>query len=64
MKKYCFDNWFSLCATYHNSFVDDIDGSEKQPNHQNTSLDVKRELEKCGANRFDGIEQPPQIDCM
>lgn len=47
-----------LCGTYHNSFVDDGDGSEKQPNHQNTRINVKRELEKCGANRFDGIEQP------
>lgn len=37
-----------LCATYHNSFVDDDDGSEKQPNHQNTSRNVKRELENVG----------------
>lgn len=57
-----------LAATYHNSFVYDDDGSEKQPNHQNKSKcvcewDREREKEqaKCGANQIDGIEQPHKL---
>lgn len=40
-----------LCATYHNSFVVDDDGSEKQPNHQNKRINgetLVRELENVG----------------